>query len=144
MAAAAHQRDGVVDHDGAAAGKDVVERHSLGAADQDVGQIPERDEPLLARQLRVEHRRVERVRPGLPVEPAEPRHPLRGVAGLADAPQQDERPDRAHGAARHRIADQHLVGPARGSSTSSQSCGAVSRETARALNAITAGVRYAG
>ena len=66
--------------------------------------------------------------------------PCVGVAGLADAPDENQPPDGAHGAARHRIADQDLVGPAR-ASTSSQSCGASSRETALALKAITAGVR---
>ena len=46
MAAAANEADRVVDHDGAASGKDVVELAALRPVDEDVRQIPERDQPF--------------------------------------------------------------------------------------------------
>ena len=51
VAAAADQADRVVDHHGSAPGKGVAERQSLGAADQDVRQVPQRHQPLGPRQL---------------------------------------------------------------------------------------------
>src|SRR6266576_3808225 len=44
----AHDGDAVLDRDGAAFREDIADRHAAAAADQHVGQIPDRHEPFLA------------------------------------------------------------------------------------------------
>ena len=145
MPAPAHQADRVVDHHGAAPGKDVAERHALRPADEDVRQVPERDQPLAAGELRVEDRRVQRVGLGLAVEPAEPRHaraPCRRSARRLRSmisPQMARMVPLAIGSRISTLSFQrgreHVVPVAAAPRPGAP---------ARLLKAITAGVRYAG
>ena len=70
--------------------------------------------------------------------------PRRGVAGGLDAALDDQPPDGAHRPARHRVADEHLVLPARLQHVVPVLRGFRRVGPRRLLKAITAGVRYTG
>ena len=113
MLRAADDRDAVLDGDRPAPGKDVTDRHATTATDQDVRQIPDRDQAFLPRDLLADQGRVLLVDLGLPVEPPQPRKSRRGVAGLLEPARHDETKHGTHGAARERIADDDLPVPSR-------------------------------
>src|SRR3989441_1264612 len=111
MLRATDDRDPILDRDGSALREDVPYGHAAPATDQHVGQIPNRQQPLLACDSLAHERGVLLVRLRLAIESPQPGETGGGVARLVETALNDEPENGTHRPARERVADDDLPGP---------------------------------